>query len=74
MENIFILAAFISLLFAIVKFIEMRFIDKENKPVKLLVRDTLIVYISVVSGHYIFEQFKTVGVGEIKAFTDTPGF
>lgn len=76
MENIFIIAAFISLLFVIGKFIEMRFVDKENKPVKLLIRDALLVYISVVSGHYIFEQFKpmTEMNTEMKAFTDTPGF
>ena len=77
MDNIFIIAAFISLLFLIAKFIEMRFVDKENKPIKLLVRDTLLVYVSVVSGHYIFEQFKPLtemNSGEIKAFTDTPGF
>ena len=77
MDNIFIIAAFISLLFLIAKFIEMRFVDKENKPIKLLIRDTLLVYVSVVSGHYIFEQFKPLAEmrgGEIKAFTDTPGF
>jgi hypothetical protein len=76
MENIFIVAAFIALLFLVGKFIEMRFIDKENKPVKLLIRDALLVYVSVVSGHYIFEQFKpmTEIASEIKAFTDTPGF
>ena len=77
MDNIFIIAAFISLLFLIAKFIEMRFVDKENKPIKLLIRDALLVYVSVVSGHYIFEQFKPLSEtssGEIKAFTDTPGF
>jgi hypothetical protein len=76
MENIFIIAAFIALLFLVAKFIEMRFVDKENKPVKFLIRDALLVYVSVVSGHYIFEQFKpmTEMTSEIKAFTDTPGF
>lgn len=76
MENIFIIAAFISLLFVIGKFIEMRFVDKENKPIKLLIRDALLVYVSVVSGHYIFEQFRPMAEmnTEIKAFTDTPGF
>ncbi len=76
MDNIFIIAAFISLLFLVGKFIEMRFIDKENKPVKFLIRDALLVYVSVVSGHYIFEQFGPITEmnTEIKAFTDTPGF
>ena len=76
MDNIFIIAAFIALLFLVGKFIEMRFVDKENKPVKLLIRDALLVYVSVVSGHYIFEQFRPITEmnAEIKAFMDTPGF
>ena len=47
MDNIFIIAAIISIIFVIGKFIEMRFIEKESKPLKLLIRDALLVYISV---------------------------
>jgi len=32
MDNIFIIAGVISIIFLITKFIEMRFIEKENKP------------------------------------------
>ena len=76
MDNIFMIAAFISLLFLIGKFIEMRFVDKENKPIKLLIRDALLVYVCVVAGHYMLEEFKPITEmnSEIKAFTDTPGF
>jgi len=42
MENIFMIATIISIVFFIVKFIEMRFIEKESKPLKYLVRDTLL--------------------------------
>ena len=45
MENIFIIAAIISVIFFIAKFIEMRFLDKDPKPLKLLVRDSLLVYL-----------------------------
>ena len=58
----------------------MRFIEKETKPLKLLIRDSLIVYFSVISGSFIIEQLKpiikeTVGsdVNPI-VFTDNPGF
>ena len=47
MDNIFIVAAIISLVFFISKFIEMRFVEKETKPLKLLIRDSLLVYFSV---------------------------
>jgi hypothetical protein len=80
MENIFIIAGVIAFIFFIVKFIEMRFVEKEAKPLKLLVRDTLYVYISVVFGYFILEQLKPViqhGGGSISSttvFTDNPGF
>jgi hypothetical protein len=60
MDNIFIIAAVISVIFLILKFIEMRFIEKENKPLKVLIRDALVVYFSVVSGYFILEQLKPV--------------
>lgn len=80
MDNIFIIATVISIVFLISKFIEMRFIDNESKPLKLLIRDTLLVYFSVISGYFIMEQLKPVleTVGESistpQVFTDNPEF
>ena len=80
MDNIFIIATVISIVFLISKFIEMRFIDNENKPLKLLIRDTLLVYFSVIVGYFIMEQLKPVlnTVGENilapQVFTDNPEF
>ena len=79
MDNIFINAAVISIVFLISKFVEMRFIDKESKPLKLLIRDTLLVYFSVVSGYFILTQFsQTITHGSTsvttQVFTDNPGF
>ena len=44
MNNIFIIAVFISIVFLIIKFIETKMIEKDNKPLKLLIRDTILVY------------------------------
>jgi hypothetical protein len=80
MDNIFIIATVISIVFLISKFIEMRFIDNESKPLKLLIRDTLLVYFSVIVGYFITEQLKPVleTVGENilapQVFTDNPEF
>jgi TctA family transporter len=81
MNNIFIIAAIISVIFLIVKFIEMRYIEKESKPLKLLIRDALLVYFSVVMGYFILEQLKPVigdennlQGGNTPAFTDNPNF
>ena len=76
MSNIYILAAVISFTFFMVKFIEMRFIEKENKPLKLLIRDTLFVYFSVVAGNFVVDQLKIVTKQSdtTKAFVDNPDF
>jgi hypothetical protein len=61
MNNIFITAGLISILFLIIKFIEMKYLDKENqKPFKLLVRDALLVYFSVVCGYLIIDQIEPI--------------
>jgi hypothetical protein len=79
MNNIFLIAAVISLIFLIAKFIEMRYIDNEPKPFKVLLRDTLLVYVCVVCGFFIFNQLKPViheaSVPNVPpAFTDNPPF
>ena len=74
------IALIIAIVFLVIKFIEMRFIDKESKPLKLLIRDALLVYLSVVAGYFILEQLKPViqnGSGTVintPVFTDNPGF
>jgi len=85
MENIFIKAAVVSIFFCIAKFIEIRFLDKDKdseqntKGLKLLVRDSLLVYVSVVCGYFILEQFTNVsqsigGSKTTQVFTDNPEF
>lgn len=81
MNNIFIIAAVISIIFLVMKFIEMRYIERDSKPLKLLIRDTLLVYFSVVSGYFILEQLKPVmqngdqlSGGTTPVFTNNPEF
>lgn len=80
MTSIFVIAGIISITFLLVKFLEMRYVEKESKPLKLLIRDALIVYFSVIMGNYIIEQFHTAvelngGAKKITpVFTDNPAF
>lgn len=79
MDNIFLLSGIISVIFFIAKFLEMRYIDNEPKPLKLLVRDSLLVYISVVFGYFILDQLNPViNESDVSieplAFTDNPPF
>ena len=79
MDNIFLAAGIISVIFFIAKFLEMQYVDKEPKPLKILIRDALLVYVSVISGCFILEQLRPV-INEIEipstplAFTDNPPF
>ena len=80
MDNIFFIAAVISVIFLISKFIEMRFIEKESKPLKFLIRDALLVYFSVVFGYFVIGQINPIlkggssGSTITPVFTDNPGF
>jgi hypothetical protein len=80
MNNIFLIAAVMSFIFLIIKFIEMRFVEKESKPLKELIRDAILVYFSVVSGHFILNQINPLvdniagGSKITQVFTDNPGF
>jgi hypothetical protein len=79
-HNIFVLAGIISAIFVVVKLAENRFIDKEKEPVpmKMLVRDALVVYISVVAGDFMLVQlqpFITVEAPSTpEVFVDAPDF
>ena len=78
-NNMFIIAGVISFIFLIGKFLEMRYVEKESKPLKFLIRDSLLVYISVVCGLFIISQLSPV-IHETSlmenpiAFTDNPPF
>jgi hypothetical protein len=80
MDNIFINAAIISVIFLLGKFAEVRLLNKEeNKPMSDLLRDTLIVYLSVLIGSYVAEQFQLSSVSSsvgkaTQAFTGAPEF
>jgi hypothetical protein len=60
MDNMFMIATIISIIYLVSKFIEMRFFEKENKPLKILVRDTLLVYFCAVLGFFIIDQLKPI--------------
>lgn len=81
MKNIFIIAGFISIIFLIFKIYEMKMIEKENKPMKILFKDALIVYFSVLIGDFLIIQIMQLmegGTSNINkstpVFTDNPGF
>tara|TARA_B100000795_G_C22746022_1_gene417288 strand:- start:1 stop:234 length:234 start_codon:yes stop_codon:yes gene_type:complete len=75
-NSIFITAIAVSIAYLVFRFIEMRIILKENKPLKVLARDTLLVYLSVLLGNFIMNQFGSSSMGKkmTEVFTNSPEF
>jgi len=76
MENIYLTALVISFLYLLCKFIEMRFITKENRPFKTIIIDTIFVYFCVIISFFLIGQFnlKTKSLIEAPVFVDNPKF
>lgn len=77
MEKYIIHSGIIAFIYLLMKFVEMRIAKKEAKPMKELIRDTIIVYLSAMVGLYIINEFMPSG--EVtktvtNVFTDAPGF
>ena len=75
-SSIFIPAIAISVSYLLFRFVEMRLILKKNKPLKILARDTIIVYLSVLLGTFVMQQFgsNTLGNKITEVFTNNPEF
>ena len=82
MENFYIVSITISIIYVVLKFIEMRFISKENVAIKEIIRDTVMVFISTICGMFIIDQIKplvtviktTTGTQPPTVIADAPGF
>jgi hypothetical protein len=93
-SHAYIVSGIIAFVFLVAKFLEMRFsgannvVDNEgeeaphpqSKPLKYLLRDALLVYVSSLLGFYIIAQFEehTAVTGsatkDVAAFTGGPDF
>lgn len=82
MVKYFIVGLSAAITFFILKFIEMRFILKESSGIKHLVRDTILVYISMLIGQFIIVQLEPFqnkimdagGNGNMQVFTGNAEF
>jgi hypothetical protein len=56
--NIYLRALVISIIFIVFKYIEMRYIEKQIKPLKTLVKETVIVYFSSLIGIFVASNIQ----------------
>jgi len=90
LDKVLLISTFITLIFCLFKFIEMKFIDKQLKPVKHVIRDSAYVFGSSLIGVFVFLNMNTsfkdfmnvitdnknidVTSGTTQIFTGEPGF
>tara|TARA_B100000925_G_C22003410_1_gene472419 strand:- start:342 stop:578 length:237 start_codon:yes stop_codon:yes gene_type:complete len=77
--NQILTSSVISIIYFVLKFIEMRFILKENRPLKDLFKDTVLVFIAATLSLIILDQFNLNElIGNIKTspsvFVSKPDF
>ena len=69
MEKNIIITIVVSILFLVIKFLEVRFIQKdETKPLKDTIKDTIVVGIATMIGLYVSEL--SLNTASSKAFTN----
>ena len=88
MDSAFILAIVITSLFCLSKFIELKYLNPDTKPLKEIVRDALVVMVCSITGAYGFFHFhgsisdflnvvtetKVLSSATTQVFTDKPEF
>jgi|1048.fasta_scaffold148440_2 hypothetical protein len=88
MEQVFIIAIFTVIVFLLIKYAESKYLEKESKPLKLIVRDALVVFVASMTSAFVFFYFQvtirdffnvvtdttTLNTATTQIFTDTPGF
>jgi len=80
MEKYFIHSGIIAFVYLLFKFAEMRIVTKEVKPIKEMIRDTIIVYLSTIVGLYIIDELiphsntSSIKKTITNVFVDSPEF
>ena len=82
MTSVYVVGGFIAVAFIVLKIIELRFIQKdEDRPIKEVCKDGIIVYLAVLAANFVISQFGTITtkIGGTAAayppiFTDMPNF
>tara|TARA_Y100000816_G_C25935773_1_gene488047 strand:- start:190 stop:414 length:225 start_codon:yes stop_codon:yes gene_type:complete len=74
MDNYILGGGLISVVYAIIKFIELKWIKKTATSPGALIRETLLVYLSAVIGLYGVDHIQISGKSHTGAFTSKPDF
>lgn len=75
MNNLFITSIFIAVAFLVLKIVDTKYIKKETLVLKLVFRDTILVYLSSLIGIYLLDNINSnVSENNVSVYTDKPDF
>ena len=77
MENIYLFGLFVSIIYFICKFIELRFITKKPVALKDLIINCFLIYFSIITSNFIFQEFNFTNKSlnaDPPVFVDGPAF
>lgn len=88
MEKLLVFALVITTVFSVFKILEMKYLEKDMKPLKFVIRDAVIVFISSFATLTVNSMFggnvqdfmnvltdtKTLDAASTQVFTGEPGF
>ena len=88
MEKLLVFALVITTVFGIFKILEMKYLEKDMKPLKFVIRDAVIVFVSSFATLTVNSMFggnvqdfmnvltdtKTLDAASTQVFTGEPGF
>jgi hypothetical protein len=77
MENTFILSIAVTIIYTVLCFLDMRFLKKDVIEFKTQFRNSLLVFLSTLSGIYLINNMgnaANVAAENVSAFTGSPGF
>jgi hypothetical protein len=81
MDGLLIIGVYVALMFAVFKFVDMRFFQKVNNPdmTRSLIRDSATTYLATVAGIYVAIQLGGIAMGGSSSkgksvFTGMPDF
>tara|TARA_B100001063_G_scaffold244151_3_gene276287 strand:- start:1151 stop:1381 length:231 start_codon:yes stop_codon:yes gene_type:complete len=76
MDSSFMIALSVSIIYIIFKIIENKIMEQKQKPLKPIFKDSVIVFLSTISGIFIYNQVSTPQTGGISSqvFVDNPQF
>jgi len=74
--NIYIFSLLLSFIFIILKILINKYVEKKNKPIKPILKDSILIFLISIVNNYIYINFiqNNLESSEVNVFTDKPEF